>query len=190
MVSFLYFDGFKIKDGRSPGITGILFDAPTATFHQDNAYTDSPLHGLWKIADDRVINSNMFVSAKYALLQHRLHARSRWAASTSRPAATSRPASRTGRSTRASTCGRRRPPTLTSTSSSTAMGASHDIEVRLRLSARVDATSGTLWPGNGILAHRELADRLARAGVPPGLRRQPRRTTSTSTSATPSRASR
>ena len=50
MVSFLYFDGFKIKDGRSPGITGILFDAPTATFHQDNAYTDFPLHGLWKIA--------------------------------------------------------------------------------------------------------------------------------------------
>ena len=66
MVSFLYFDGFKIKDGRSPGIAGILFDAPTATFHQDNAYTDNPLHGLWKIADDRVITSNMFLSAKYA----------------------------------------------------------------------------------------------------------------------------
>ncbi|HUQ89904.1 MAG TPA: TonB-dependent receptor, partial [Vicinamibacterales bacterium] len=32
MVSFLFFDGFKIKDGRSPGVTGILFDAPTATF--------------------------------------------------------------------------------------------------------------------------------------------------------------
>ena len=32
------FDGFKIKDGRSPGITGITFDAPTATYHQDNAY--------------------------------------------------------------------------------------------------------------------------------------------------------
>jgi hypothetical protein len=38
MISFLYFDGFKIKDGRSPGVQGILFDAPTATFHQDNAY--------------------------------------------------------------------------------------------------------------------------------------------------------
>src|SRR5207245_1414928 len=62
MISFLYFDGFKIKDGRSPGDAGILFDAPTATFHQDNTYTDNPLHGLWKIADDRVINSNMFVS--------------------------------------------------------------------------------------------------------------------------------
>ncbi len=66
MVSFLYFDGFKIKDGRSPGTSGILFDAPTATYHQDNAYTDNPLHGLWKIADDRVFGSNFFVSGKVA----------------------------------------------------------------------------------------------------------------------------
>src|SRR6266851_2493612 len=66
MVSFLYFDGFKIKDNRSPGTSGITFDAPTATFHQDNAYTDSPLHGLFKIADDRVLSPNMFLSAKYA----------------------------------------------------------------------------------------------------------------------------
>ena len=42
MVSFLYFDGFKIKDNRSPGTSGITFDAPTATFHQDNAYTEQP----------------------------------------------------------------------------------------------------------------------------------------------------
>jgi hypothetical protein len=66
MVSGLYFDGFKIKEGRSPGISGILFDAPSATFHQDNSYTDNPLHGLWKLADDRVVTSNMFLSAKYA----------------------------------------------------------------------------------------------------------------------------
>ncbi len=66
MISFLYFDGFKIKDGRSPGISGILFDAPGATYHQDNAYTDSPFHGLWKIADDRVFSPNLFVSGKYA----------------------------------------------------------------------------------------------------------------------------
>jgi Carboxypeptidase regulatory-like domain/TonB-dependent Receptor Plug Domain len=66
MVSFLFFDGFKIKEGRSPGISGILFDAPTATFHQDNAYTDNPLHGLWKVANDRVIGSNMFLTGKYA----------------------------------------------------------------------------------------------------------------------------
>jgi len=66
MISFLYFDGFKIKDGRSPGISGILFDAPGATYHQDNSYTDNPLHGLWKIADDRVFGPNLFVSGKVA----------------------------------------------------------------------------------------------------------------------------
>jgi Carboxypeptidase regulatory-like domain len=66
MVSFLFFNGSKIKDYRSPGIPGVLFDAPTATFHQDNAYTDFPLHGLWKVADDRVINQHLFLSAKYA----------------------------------------------------------------------------------------------------------------------------
>jgi len=66
MFSFLYFDGFKIKDGRSPGDSGILFDAPTATFHQDNAYDTPKLHGLWKFADDRVFSSNLYLSAKYA----------------------------------------------------------------------------------------------------------------------------
>src|SRR5438552_3639204 len=66
MVSGLYFDGFKVKDGRAPGITGILFDAPSATYHQDNSYTDFPMHGLWKFADDRVMTSNMFLTAKYA----------------------------------------------------------------------------------------------------------------------------
>jgi hypothetical protein len=64
MVNFVFFNGSKIKDYRSPGL--VAFDAPTATFHQDNWYTDFPLHGLWKIGDDRVIGSNTFLSAKYA----------------------------------------------------------------------------------------------------------------------------
>ena len=59
MLSFLFFNGDKIKDGRSPGISGILFDAPTATFHQANAYSDFPLHGLWKVANDRAISSRL-----------------------------------------------------------------------------------------------------------------------------------
>jgi hypothetical protein len=66
MINFVYFNGSKIKDYRSPAVPGITFDAPTATFHQDNAYTDSPFHGLWKIADDRVINQNLFLSVLYA----------------------------------------------------------------------------------------------------------------------------
>src|SRR5262245_46906310 len=66
MVSFLYFDGFKLKNGRSPGTSGILFDAFTATYHQDNAYTDFPLHGLWKIADDHVFGPKMMVTGRFA----------------------------------------------------------------------------------------------------------------------------
>lgn len=66
MLSFLFFDGSKIKDGRSPGVSGILFDAPTATWHQDGAYADNPFHGLWKIGSDLVLGRDLFLSAKYA----------------------------------------------------------------------------------------------------------------------------
>jgi len=66
MISFLFFNGSKVKDNRSPGIPGITFDAPTATFHQDNAYSDFPLHGLWRVSNDRSVSSNLFVSANYA----------------------------------------------------------------------------------------------------------------------------
>src|SRR5262245_13979275 len=65
MVNFLFYNGYKIKDHRKPGLATI--EAPEATFHQDNFYSDSsPLHGLWKIADDRVLGSNAFLSVKYA----------------------------------------------------------------------------------------------------------------------------
>ena len=64
MINVLYFNGSKIKDYRAPGL--VQFDAPTATFHQDNWYSDFPLHGLLKIGDDRVIGSHTFLSAKYA----------------------------------------------------------------------------------------------------------------------------
>ncbi len=77
MVSFLYFNGSKIKDNRSPGTAGITIDAPTATFHQDNAYTDFPLHGLWKLADDRVVSLEHVPLGEVRVLQHRLHADAR-----------------------------------------------------------------------------------------------------------------
>jgi hypothetical protein len=65
MVSFLFYNGYKIKDHRKPGLAA--FEEPEATFHQDNFYSDSsPFHGLWKLADDRVLGLNAFLSAKYA----------------------------------------------------------------------------------------------------------------------------
>ena len=64
LVNFLWYNGYKIKDNRAPGATAI--ELAPATWHQDNAYADSPLHGLFKIADDRVFNSHLLASAKYA----------------------------------------------------------------------------------------------------------------------------
>ena len=66
MINFLFFNGDKVKDGRSPGATGINFDAPTATYHQSNAYTDFPLHGLWKVEDNHTFGSRFFLSSKWA----------------------------------------------------------------------------------------------------------------------------
>ena len=66
MVSFLYFNGFKIKDNRSPGTSGITFDAPTATFHQDNAYTEQPAARAVQARRRPRHPPNMFLSAKYA----------------------------------------------------------------------------------------------------------------------------
>ena len=150
MVSFLYFDGFKIKDGRSPGISGILFDAPTATYHQDNAYTDVPFHGLWKFADDRVMSPSLFLTVKYAYFNTGFILDPMGGLDM-----------QAGRSfTTAQSYGsfsqgiNVRPQKVLNAdlnSFLTAVGASHDVKYGFGFRT-VDAVSGTLWPGNGILA--------------------------------------
>jgi len=150
MISFLYFDGFKIKDGRSPGITGILFDAPTATFHQDNSYTDNPLHGLWKIADDRVITPNMFVSAKYAFFNNGfiLDPVGGLSQQAGRNFTT---ASSFGSVNQSLNVRPQKVANVDVNNFISAMGSSHDLKYGFGFRT-VDAVSGTLWPGNGILA--------------------------------------
>ncbi len=150
MISFLYFDGFKIKDGRSPGVTGILFDAPTATFHQDNAYDDPFLHGLWKFADDRVINSNMFLSAKFAYFNTGfvLDPTGGLEQQAGRDFVLARSFGSVNQSLNV------RPQTIFNADANNfanAWGASHDIKYGFGY-RMVDAISGTLWPGNMILA--------------------------------------
>jgi len=150
MVSFLYFDGFKIKDNRSPGTSGITFDAPTATFHQDNAYTDNPLHGLFKIADDRVIRPNMFLTAKYAYYNtgFLLTPEGGLSLSSGRDLTTARSYGSTVQSSNV------RPQMsvyLDLNSFLNGLGAAHDVKYGFGW-RRVNATTGTVWPGNGILA--------------------------------------
>ena len=150
MVSFLYFDGLKIKDNRSPGTSGITFDAPTATFHQDNAYTDTPLHGLFKIADDRVIRPNMFLDAKYAYYNtgFLLTPEGGMALSSGRDLTAARSY---GSTVQSSNVRPQMSVNLDLTSFLSGLGASHDVKYGFGW-RRVNATTGTLWPGNGILA--------------------------------------
>ncbi len=150
MVSVLYFNGFKIKDNRSPGTAGITFDAPTATFHQDNAYTSNPLHGLFKLADDRVIRPNMFLTAKYAYYNTGfvLTPEGGLALSSGRDLIAARSYGSTVQSLNV------RPQMTVNVdlnSFLSGLGASHDVKYGFGW-RRVNATTGTLWPGNGILA--------------------------------------
>ena len=150
MVSFLYFNGFKIKDNRSPGTPGITIDAPTATFHQDNAYTDSPLHGLFKLADDRVVSSNMFLSAKYAYYNtgFLLTPEGGMDLNAGRDLTTGQSYGSTVQSSNI------RPQMSVNADLNSffnKLGATHDLKYGFGW-RRVNATTGTLWPGNGILA--------------------------------------
>ena len=150
MVSFLYFNGLKIKDNRSPGTSGITYDAPTATFHQDNAYTSNPLHGLYKIADDRVLTPNMFLTAKYAYYNtgFLLTPEGGMAMQAGRDLTTARSYGSTVESSNV------RPQmtlNLDLNSFVNLMGASHNLKYGFGW-RRVNATTSTEWPGNGILA--------------------------------------
>ena len=64
MINFLFFNGDKIKNGRAPG--NASFEPSSARYNQGNYYTDTPLHGLWKIEDNRMFGPNLFVTGKYA----------------------------------------------------------------------------------------------------------------------------
>lgn len=155
MVSFLFFNGSKIKDNRSPGTTGITSDAQTATFHQDNAYTDFPLHGLFKAADDRVFGSNLFLSGKYAYYNtgFLLTPEGGMDLSSGRDLVSGISYGSTVQSENI------RPQTtvnLDANSFMTWKGSSHDFKFGFGW-CRVNATTRTLWPGNGILALRQTA---------------------------------
>jgi len=159
MVSFLYFDGFKIKDGRSPGTTGILFDAPTATYHQDNAYEDNPLHGLWKIADDHVFGTNLFVSGKYAYYNtgFTLEPIGGLDMQAGRSFVTAQSYGSINQSLNV------RPQKIVNIDAQsffTGLGGSHDVKYGFGYRT-TKAISGTLWPGNMILAIEQAGNNQA-----------------------------
>ncbi len=156
MVSFLFFDGFKIKEGRSPGVTGIVFDAPTATFHQDNAYTDFPLHGLWKVGNDRTFGSRLFVSANYGYYNTGfiLDPTGGLEMQAGRNFVT---AQSFGSVSQGKNVRPQKVVNVNAQSFMTAMGASHDLKFGVGYRT-TDAISTTIWPGNGILANERAGN--------------------------------
>jgi hypothetical protein len=155
MLSVLYFNGYKIKDNRSPGTTGITQDAATATFHQDNAYTDNPLHGLFKIADDRVFASNLFVSGKYAYYNtgFLLTPEGGMDLSSGRDLVAG---VSYGSTVQSENIRPQMTVNLDANSFATTGGVAHDLKYGFGW-RRINATTRTLWPGNGILAMRQSA---------------------------------
>jgi hypothetical protein len=150
MIGFLYFDGFKIKDGRSPGVPGILFDAPTATFHQDNLYTSTPFNGLWKLSDDRTIGSNNFVSGKFAYFNTGfiLDPTGGLNVPAGRDFTTSTSFGSVNQNNN------KRPQIIVNAdvdSFLNGFGGSHDLKYGFGW-RRAEATTTTVWPGDGVLA--------------------------------------
>ena len=66
LVSVLWFQGAKEKYGRSPGRSGLVTDAPTATWDQGGAYVEGRPHGLLKLEDNHIFGSSLFVTGRYA----------------------------------------------------------------------------------------------------------------------------
>jgi hypothetical protein len=155
LFSFLYFDGYKTKDNRSPGTTGIITNAPTATLHQGNAYTSGRPHGLWKIADDRVISSKLFVSGKYAYYNTGFLLTPEGGMSTNagRDLVTGTSYGSFSQSLNL------RPQHTANVDASMflkGLGGTHDLKYGVGF-RRTEGLTGTLWPGDGILAQRQTA---------------------------------
>jgi hypothetical protein len=164
MINFLYFNGSKIKDNRSPGL--VQFDAPTATFHQDNCYSDFPLHGFWKVGDDRVIGTSTFLSAKYAY--YNTGTALTPMGGMEMQAGRSVPDSRSYGSFQRQVSARPQHTVNADVSwFGRLLGASHTVRYGAGY-RKVDAYTENLWPGNGILgleqARNDLRGQVYRQG--------------------------
>ncbi len=150
MVSVLWYLHAKEKTGRSPGDGGITRDASTATWFQGGSYVDGRPHGLTKIEDNHVFNSNLFVSGKYAYYNTGFGLEP--LGGLDMQAGMSQVLNQSFGSTRQSL--NIRPQHIVNADANyfrNTLGASHDFKFGLGW-RRTQAFIGTLWPGNMILA--------------------------------------
>jgi hypothetical protein len=150
LVNFLWYNGYKIKDNRTTGVGSVSNEQPAATFHQDNQYSDSPFHGLWKLADDRVFGPHLLASAKYAYFNTgiALTPEGGMDAQAGRNVVTS---TNYGSVQRNIATRPQHTATLDLDSFFHALGASHDLKFGGGYRT-TDTFTEQLWPGNGILA--------------------------------------
>jgi hypothetical protein len=148
LINVLYYNGYKIKNNRAPGVLPI--ELPEATFHQDNFYSDFPIHGLVKFGDDRVIASNMFLSAKYAYFNTGvgLTPEGGMDAQAGRNIVTQ---TSYGSFQRQISARPQHTATADIHSFLNRWGAAHDLKYGAGY-RKVDAFTENMWPGNGILA--------------------------------------
>lgn len=161
VLSGLYFDGDKRKEGRPPsGTANLPFPAATALQNQRNAYAGGP-PGLWKITDDHTFASGLLASVTAAYVNAGFELAPAGGMETS-----SGRSVRLGRSFGSVNLVRNERPQLSLagdvTASAHRLGADHVSRVGATW-RRVDARNRTLWPGNGLLAlDNSLADRRVR----------------------------
>lgn len=148
LVTFLWYNGYKIKDNRAPGATAI--EQSAATWHQDNHYSSAPFHGLWKVGDDRLFGTHLFMSAKYAYFNTgiSLTPEGGMDAQAGRNNVTS---TGYGSFQRQISARPQHTATVDMNSFFGAGGASHHVKYGLGYRT-VDVFTENLWPGNGILA--------------------------------------
>ena len=149
MLNVLWFLGAKEKFGRSPGTSGITSDAPSATWNQGGAYAGGP-HGLTKVEDNHVFGGNLFLSGRYAYYNTGFGLVPKGGLDT--PAGESQVLAQSFGSTRQSLNIRpQHTANVDGNAFRNAWGAAHEIKFGGGY-RRVDATTGTLWPGNMIRA--------------------------------------
>lgn len=149
MINVLWYLGAKEKFGRSPGTSGITRDAGSATWDQGGAYAGGP-HGLTKIEDNHVFGANLFLSGRYAYYNTGFGLVPK--GGLDQEAGESQVLGASFGSTRQSL--NIRPQHTANVDGSafhTAWGVAHDLKFGGGY-RRVDATTGTLWPGNMIRA--------------------------------------
>ncbi|HEX4348392.1 MAG TPA: carboxypeptidase regulatory-like domain-containing protein [Vicinamibacterales bacterium] len=180
LVNFLWYNGYKIKDNRAPGLVTGGSELPAATWHQENLYADNKLHGLFKIADDRVFNSHLIASAKYAYFNTGISltpeggvdaqaARNLSSAAITNGAGTIAPLTAYGSTQLSLNTRPQKTGTLDLDTFFGAFGLSHDLKLGGGYRS-VESTTVTQYPGNGILA---LYMAPGTAGVASGMFAEP-----------------